>query len=118
MAPETASIDELAGLMEQHDIRHLPIVRDGSVVGVVSDRDVRLALGLGTERRNQVTARDIMAADPVSAFADTPLDEVAFDVSERKIGSVPVYEESGAYLGIFTVTDALDALIEIVRGEA
>jgi acetoin utilization protein AcuB len=84
----------------------------------VFNRAMRLLLGLGTERRNQVTARDIMAADPVSVFADTPLDEVAFDVSERKIGSMPVYEESGAYLGIFTVTDALDALIEIVRGEA
>ncbi|HEX5954088.1 MAG TPA: CBS domain-containing protein, partial [Rhodanobacteraceae bacterium] len=60
---------------------------------------------------------DIMATDPISVLADTPLDEVAFDMSERKIGSVLVYEESGEYLGIFTVTDALNALIEIVRGE-
>lgn len=117
MVPDTASIEEMAELMEQHDVRHLPIVRDGGVVGVVSDRDLRLALGLSAERRNQVTARDIMAADPVSVLADTPLDEVAFDMSERKIGSVLVYEESGDYLGIFTVTDALNALIEILRGE-
>lgn len=117
MVPDTASIEEMAELMEQHDVRHLPIVRDGGVVGVVSDRDLRLALGLSAERRNQVTARDIMAADPISVLADTPLDEVAFDMSERKIGSVLVYEESGDYLGIFTVTDALNALIEILRGE-
>lgn len=117
MVPDTASIDEMAELMERHGVRHLPIVRDGGVVGVVSDRDLRVALGLSAERRNQVTARDIMAADPVSVLADTPLDEVAFDMSERKIGSVLVYEDSGKYLGIFTVTDALNALIEIVRGE-
>ncbi|MDE2270915.1 MAG: CBS domain-containing protein [Xanthomonadaceae bacterium] len=117
MVPDTASIDEMAALMEEHGVRHLPIVRDGGVVGVVSDRDLRLARGLGDDRRNQVTARDIMAADPVAVFADTPLDEVAFDMSERKIGSVLVYEESGEYLGIFTVTDALNALIEVVRGE-
>lgn len=118
MVPETTSIDAMAELMEKHGVRHLPIVRDGGVVGVVSDRDLRLALGLSAERRNQVIARDIMAADPISVLADTPLDEVAFDMSERKIGSVLVYEESGEYLGIFTVTDALNALIEVVRGEA
>jgi acetoin utilization protein AcuB len=117
MVPDTASIDAMADLMEEHGVRHLPIVRDGEVVGVVSDRDLRVARGLSDERRHQVTARDIMAADPVAVFADTPLDEVAFDMSERKIGSVLVYEESGEYLGIFTVTDALNALIEIVRGE-
>lgn len=117
MVPDTASIDEMAELMEQHDVRHLPIMRDGEVVGVVSDRDLRLARGLSDERRNQVTARDVMATDPIAVLSDTPLDEVAFDMSERKIGSVLVYEESGDYLGIFTVTDALNALIEIVRGE-
>lgn len=117
MVPETASLDEMTELMEKHGVRHLPIVRDGGVVGVVSDRDLRVARGLSAERRNQVMASDIMATDPISVLADTPLDEVAFDMSERKIGSVLVYEESGEYLGIFTVTDALNALIEIVRGE-
>jgi acetoin utilization protein AcuB len=104
--------------MEQHGVRHLPIVRGGGVVGVVSDRDLRVARGLSAERRNQVMASDIMATDPISVLADTPLDEVAFDMSERKIGSVLVYEEGGEYLGIFTVTDALNALIEVARGEA
>ena len=118
MVPETASIDEMFALMERHGVRHLPIVRDGGVVGVVSDRDLRVASGLSAERRNQVMAGDIMATDPISVLADTPLDEVAFDMSERKIGSVLVYEEGGEYLGIFTVTDALNALIEILRGEA
>ena len=117
MVSDTASIDAMAELMEKHGVRHLPIARDGGVVGVVSDRDLRVARGLSAERRNQVTASDIMAADPISVRADAPLDEVAFDMSQRKIGSVLVYEESGEYLGIFTVTDALNALIEIVRGE-
>lgn len=118
MVPDSASIDAMFELMEKHGVRHLPIVHDGGVVGVVSDRDLRVARGLSAERRNQVTARDIMATDPISVLADTPLDEVAFNMSERKIGSVLVYEESGGYLGIFTVTDALNALVEVMRGEA
>lgn len=117
MVPDSASIDAMFELMEKHGVRHLPIAHDGGVVGVVSDRDLRVARGLSAERRNQVTARDIMATDPISVLADTPLDEVAFNMSERKIGSVLVYEESGEYLGIFILTDALNALVEVMRGE-
>ena len=54
-------------------------------------------------------------ADPIAVSADTPLDDVALTLSERKIGSVIVNEKDGTLLGIFTVTDALNALIEITR---
>ncbi len=114
-ATEEQSIDELRQMMHDCGVRHLPIVRDGKVVGVVSDRDVRVAQGLGTEHRFQVRAADIMATDPVMVPASMPLDRVAFTMSDRKIGSVIVNEDDGGFLGIFTVTDALNALIEISR---
>lgn len=114
-ATEDMAIDELRSLMEQHGIRHLPIVRGETVVGVVSDRDVRLALGLPTAEKIQVRAADLMAAEPVAMSAATPLDEVAFAMAEQKIGSVLINDEEGKFLGIFTATDALNALIEIIR---
>ncbi|MCB1632609.1 MAG: CBS domain-containing protein [Pseudomonadales bacterium] len=114
-ATEEQSIDELRQMMHDCGVRHLPVVRDGKVVGVVSDRDVRVAQGLGTEHRFQVRAADIMATDPVMVPASMPLDRVAFTMSDRKIGSVIVNEDDGEFLGIFTVTDALNALIEISR---
>lgn len=114
-ATENMSIDELRQLMRDHGVRHLPILRDGAVVGVVSDRDLRVAQGLSDAHRIQVRASDIMSTDPVAVKADTPLDEVAYTMSDRKIGSVVVTESDGAFLGIFTVTDALNALIEISR---
>lgn len=114
-ATEDMGIDELRALMEQHGIRHLPIVRDDSVVGVVSERDVRLVSGLTAAEKLQVRAADLMAPDPVSVSASMALDEVAYTMSERKVGSVLVHDEDGRFVGIFTVTDALNALIEIVR---
>ena len=60
-------------------------------------------------------AADIMAADPVTVSVSAPLDEVAYTMSEKKIGSVIVNDQNGKLLGIFTATDALNALIEIVR---
>ncbi len=116
-ATEDTSIDDLQRLMEKHGIRHLPVIRGESVVGVISDRDVRLVAGLTYAEKHQVQAGDIMTPDPLIVSANARLDEVALAMSERKVGSAIVTETDGKLLGIFTATDALNALIEIVRGD-
>lgn len=115
-ARENMTMDELRELMERHGIRHLPIVRGGAVVGMVSERDVRLVSGLTTAEQRQVRAGDIMATDPLVVSSATPLVEVARAMSEQKIGSVIVNDDGGRFVGIFTAIDALNALVEIARG--
>jgi|SRR5690554_1402927 len=114
-ANEDMAIEDLQLLMEKHGIRHLPIVRGSTVVGIISDRDVRLVSGLTTAEKRHVQAADIMAPDPLTVVSSAPLDEVAFAMSERKVGSVIVNDEDGQFLGIFTAIDAMNALIEIIR---
>lgn len=114
-ASETAGITELRQLMDAHGIRHLPITRAGAVVGLVSERDLRLAAGLARDHREQVRASDIMATELLTVTADTPIVAVARQMSEQKVGSAIVNETGGAFFGIFTATDALNALIEIGR---
>lgn len=114
-ADESLSIDELHQLMEKYGIRHLPVMRGEAVVGIISDRDVRLVSGLSYAEKLQVQAADLMVADPLAVNANTPLDEVAYAMSEKKVGSVIVKDDDGRLLGIFTATDALNALIEIIR---
>ena len=114
-ADENVMVDDLQLLMDKHGIRHLPIVRGNRVVGVISDRDLRLFAGLSAAEKFQVRAGDIMAEHPLTVSASLPLDEVAYAMSERRIGSAIVNDENGELLGIFTATDALNALIEIVR---
>ncbi|MBX3700098.1 MAG: CBS domain-containing protein [Dokdonella sp.] len=114
---EDTGIEELRRLMDQHGIRHLPVLRDGRVVGVVSDRDVRAVVGLSVAEKLQVCASDIMADDPLTVSARASLDEVAYAMAQRKVGSAIVTEANGRFLGIFTASDALNALIEIARGE-
>lgn len=112
---ESMAIDGLLRLMDQHGIRHLPVMRDNAVVGIISDRDARLVSGLTSDEKRHVCAADIMVANPITVSAITPLDEVAYLMSDKKVGSVIVNEENGSFLGIFTASDALNALIEIVR---
>ena len=115
-ATEDMMIEDLRFLMDEHGIRHLPVVRGDSIVGVISERDVRLVSGLTSEEKRQVRASDIMSPDPLIVSASTRLDDVAYAMSERKVGSAIVTDADGKLLGIFTATDALNALIEIVRG--
>lgn len=117
-AVEGSTVVELEQLMKQNGIRHLPILRSGKVVGMVTDRDLRVARSLNPDQKGQVRAEDIMARDPVTVSAGASLEEAAFEMSEKKIGSVIVNDENDQMLGIFTVTDALNALIELVREDS
>lgn len=113
-APTDATIADIQKLMKEKGIRHLPITSANEVVGIVSERDVKLTLGLSTEFKTKIRAEDIMKTDPVTVNASDSIDQVAFLMSDKKIGSVLVYDSDG-FLGIFTATDALNALIEIVQ---
>jgi acetoin utilization protein AcuB len=113
-ASEDTGIEELKSIMSAEGIRHIPILRGSAVVGIVSERDIRVVSALALNEKRLVTAGDLMSPDPVTVDAETSLDEVAFQMSSLKIGSV-VVNEGNKLLGIFTVTDALNALIEISR---
>lgn len=114
-ATEATTIDQLNQLMADHEIRHLPILRGAQVVGIVSQRDLKVLENLNIKDKAKICASDIMAPEPVSVSSEATLDEVAFEMSSKKIGSV-IVNEGDKFLGIFTVTDALNALIETSRG--
>lgn len=110
------ALDEIMMLMAGSGVRHLPVVGEGKVAGIISDRDLRLYSSLSDAEKYQVKAEDIMSPDPITVSKNMPLDEVAFLMSEKKVGSVIVIEDENDQLyGIFTATDALNALVEIIR---
>ena len=116
-ATEDATVEQMNDLMNKNGIRHLPILRGRRVVGIVSDRDLRVALGLDAKEKEMIRAVDIMKNDPVTVNSLEPIRKVAFEMSKSKIGSVLVNDDKDHFLGIFTVTDALNALIEILEPE-
>ena len=58
-----------------------------------------------------------MTPAPYTVLPDTPLDEVVYNMSKQKIGSTIVKSDEDEYIGIFTSTDALNALLEVLRGD-
>jgi ribosomal subunit interface protein len=113
MAPRVVTIapDEPASVawtrMRRRGIRHLVVVDDGRLVGVVSERDLGGRTG-GTKRRGR-TVRSLMAPTVVGAAPDTSVEEAADVMRARLIGSLPVVE-GDRLVGIVTATDVFDAL--------
>src|SRR5690625_7664564 len=79
------TVEVLQERMKRHGIRHLPIVHVGKVVGVVSERDLKVVMGLDEAHRQQVSAGDIMAQKPVSVAASTRLSELAFCIVQTQV---------------------------------
>ena len=116
VAIEDASAEELLSKMQDFKVRHIPIIKRDKVVGIVSERDLKVIQGLDYYEKAIIKASDVMVKNPYTVNASTPLDEVVFEMSKNKIGSAIVVDENEELVGIFTSTDALNALIEITRG--
>jgi CBS domain-containing protein len=111
LSPRATLADGLA-LCRSSEVRHLPVVEDGEVVGIVSDRDLRRAQGRNLAGDTPVDK--IMTREVVFMGEHVPLHEAADRMVERNIGAVLVLEE-GALVGIITLTDLLGHCLEALR---
>ena len=99
-------------VMRKHRIRHLPVLRGGSVVGILSQRDVALISGLSGVDPSEVPVEDAMSESVYAVPPETPLEEVAATMAAHKYGAALVMGERGRVLGVFTTVDALHALAD------
>jgi acetoin utilization protein AcuB len=122
MTPFPYSIDVLAPLAEAHaflrerHIRHLPVTRDGQLAGILTDRDIKLALGpdMGSPPEYELRVEDVYQPECFVVDAAERLDVAAATMAERRVGSALV-TRNGKLVGIFTTTDACRALARLLR---
>ncbi|HME71235.1 MAG TPA: CBS domain-containing protein [Myxococcota bacterium] len=127
MTPNPVSIDPgasaLAALesMVERGIRHLPVVEAGRVVGVISINDLRAALPIPVSLRSGVRVRDrelvrdyavgeLMTHFPEVAHPESPLEDAAQRMADKRIGCLPVVDGQRRIVGMLSSTDALRAL--------
>ena len=117
LLPDETAATALAMCRERR-IRHLPVLEEGRIVGIVSDRDLRSSTpALGDPDRaaalQEVLVEDVMAREVVSVLPDDPIEQAANTMREGKIGCLPVLEGDDL-VGIITASDVMDALVYLV----
>jgi len=102
-------------MMREHQIRHLPVLRGGKLVGLITERDLALIEALKDVDPKTVTVDDAMSSAVFSADPSAPLDEIVGTMAERKYGCCVAMQNSKV-VGIFTTVDACRALAEMLHG--
>jgi CBS domain-containing protein len=101
-----APIEEAREFMRLHKIRHLPVTSGEELVGILSDRDIKLYLGPELEYPNAAETRvsDVYLENPFVVDLNERLDKVLQVMADKHIGSALVTRH-GKLAGVFTVTD-------------
>ncbi len=103
-----ASLLEAATLMQKHHIRHLPVVYNGKIEGILSSTDVNMIRSLNGVDIQKMKVLDCFTSNPYKVSPDTQLDVVLGEMAENKFGCVLI-EDNDHLVGIFTWVDALIA---------
>jgi acetoin utilization protein AcuB len=117
------SVRHARELLERHRINQLPVLVDGRVVGIVTDRDLRDVFPSVLESKrhirrhpeldpDRVPVRDVMTARVLTLGGDASVPEAAALLRRERIGAIPIVDADDHLCGILTRSDLLGALIE------
>jgi acetoin utilization protein AcuB len=108
------SLSDAANMMKAYKIRHLPVLDGSALVGIVSDRDVQMVKSIEAVDPDEVPIEEAMSQAPYTVSATAPLEVVARHMAKHKLGSAVVVNANQKVMGVFTVTDGMRALADVL----
>ncbi|MFH1906222.1 MAG: CBS domain-containing protein [Chloroflexota bacterium] len=121
ISPEMPIHDALSFFKREH-IRRAPVVKDGKLVGIVSDKDLlnaspspvsSLSIWEMNYLLSKITIAEVMTRKVLTVTEDTPIEEAARIMADNKIGGLPVMRD-GHVIGIITETDLFKIFLELM----
>ena len=100
-------------IMQEHQIRHLPVLQNKKLVGVLTERDIAVARSF--QGSAELRVEGVMMPMSYAVPPEASLAEVTTYMAEHRLGSAIVQNLNGQVVGIFTTNDALRALSEILK---
>lgn len=104
------TVEEAIQMMRRFSIRHIPVIENGELVGLVTESNLRAYL---SPERLQLPLKEVMILNPITVDPETSIDEAARIIYKYKIGGLPVVSKD-KLVGIITITDILEAFIELM----
>ncbi len=102
-------------VMDKYAIRHLPVLEGGALVGLVSDRDVQMISALAQLDMSDVSVEEAMSQVPFTVTPGTALLTAVRHMANKKFGSAVVVENDKV-VGVFTTTDGMRVLADLLEG--
>ncbi len=115
-------IHDALALFKKEKIRRAPVLKDGKLIGIISDKDLlnaspSQATSLSVWEMNymlsKITVKEVMTREVLTVQADTPIEEAARLMADNKIGGVPVMK-AGKVVGMITETDLFKVFLELM----
>jgi acetoin utilization protein AcuB len=125
VAPDIPFQDALK-VMQERQLRRLPVVdKKGKLIGIVSERDLlyaspspatTLSVWELTYLLSKIKVEELMTRDVVTTTPDTPIEDAASLMVEKKVGGLPVVDDDNKPVGIITDRDIFEAFVEMFGG--
>ncbi|MEL7448413.1 MAG: CBS domain-containing protein [Pseudomonadota bacterium] len=111
-----APVSEALEFMREHKVRHLPVTRNRKILGLITDRDIKLVLGpdFAYPDKDRLRVEEAMITGTYTVDLSTPLDIVLEEMAQAHIGSA-VVTRKGELAGVFTNTDACREFARFLR---
>ena len=116
------SMQDAMGLLKQHNIKRLPVMKKGNLVGIVTDRDLKRASASDATTLeihellyllSKIKVEEIMTKNPITVFDDFTIEEAAEILLKNKISGLPVIDSEKQLVGVITQTDIFRVLISL-----
>jgi len=109
-AQQDSPLADAVTTINEHNIRHLPVLEGERLVGLVSERDMGLIESLLPDDWEAISVAEAMTPAPFCVTADTTIGQVARRMALERIGSAVVIDDNHRPIGIFTTVDAMRVL--------
>ncbi len=115
-------VHDALNLFKREHIRRAPVIKDGKLVGIVSDKDLlnaspspatSLSIWEMNYLMSKITVSEVMTTKVLTVAEDTPIEEAARIMADNKIGGLPVMRD-GHVVGIITETDLFKIFLELM----
>ena len=113
------TIQQAQDIMDEENIRQIPVMDDKVLVGIITDRDIRSFLGgrsMNTLEEQEVAmsshVSSVMTDKPITLSPEDELRDAVELLIEEKMGGIPVVDPEGGLMGIITYVDVLRHFLE------
>ena len=113
-ASRETAVKELARMMLEQELGDVVIAEDDRPVGIVTDRDIALAVARYDDL-TELTAEDVMTADPVTIHEDATAVDLPATMAEGFVRRIPVVDDEGVLVGITTLDDVVATTGEMLK---